>query len=652
MRNATNPIFGRCARGSRTVVVFAAALLAVAAIVLASLTLQATPAFAQEEETYTLNVSATGGGKVTGPGIDCGNGGTDCTKTYNMTYKRECTGLGECEFVPVPQEVTLTASTPTGLRFLGWGGACSGSGIQSTCTLFMAEDYSASAIWGKSYENGKIAFTKQYFGGTGCTEEAYIMNQDGTSKSIGGGLRDAEFSPDASKIAFSQNGNIHVMNVNGSGRTQLTSAGGSWPSFSPDGQKIAFVSNRDDIHGEIYTMNANGTGTPTRLTNYNLLDGAPDWSPDGTKIVFERQIGNREIHVMNADGTGDPTRLTTNAVHDTGPAYSPDGQKIAFASQPTSTAENDIYEMNTNGTGTPTRLTDHPESDSSPEYAPDGTKIAFSSNRDGNGEVYTMNVNGSDQTRRTNTTGSSLPQFDTPSSWGALNTTVAETTLDSSGPSDLVNTRSATFVFSSEPGSIFECKLDTGSFAACSSPRAYNNLSDGSHTFQVRAISAAGNVGDPKSRTWTVDATPPNVTITSGPTGTVNSASATFNFTASDATPGVSVECGVDDGNFAACDSFDNGSGQHSVAGRPDGKHTFRVEATDTAGNTRTASQTWTVDLTGPNVIGTTPDHGETSVAEGDDVTATFSEGMDPTTSAARTSSSQSRAPPPHSMPQ
>ena len=87
-----------------------------------------------------------------------------------------------------------------------------------------------------------------------------------------------------------------------------------------------------------------------------------------------------------------------------------------------------------------------------------------------------------------------------------------ETTIDS-GPSGTVNDDPATFVFSStEPDSDFECAIDGASFNSCTSPQSYSSLSDGSHTFQVRAIDAAGNTdATPASRTWTVDTTAPAV---------------------------------------------------------------------------------------------------------------------------------------------
>ena len=82
---------------------------------------------------------------------------------------------------------------------------------------------------------------------------------------------------------------------------------------------IAFHSDRDG-DGEIYVMNADGSGV-TQLTFNPFNDFAPAWSPVAKQIAFTTdRDGNDEIYVMNADGTG-VTRLTNNAGHNFLPAW-------------------------------------------------------------------------------------------------------------------------------------------------------------------------------------------------------------------------------------------------------------------------------------------------------------------------------------------
>jgi hypothetical protein len=175
--------------------------------------------------------------------------------------------------------------------------------------------------------------------------------------------------------------------------------------------------------------------------------------------------------------------------------------------------------------------------------------------------------------------------------------TAPETTIDS-GPSGTVGSSSASFAFSSsEANSTFECSLDGGTFALCTSPKSYTNLSNGSHTFSVRAKDAAGNTDAiPASRTFTVDVPPPpqdttapETTIDSGPSGTIKSNSATFTFSSSEA--GSTFECKLDSAAFSACSS------PRKYTGLANGPHTFSVRAKDAAGNTDAtpASRTWTV---------------------------------------------------------
>jgi parallel beta-helix repeat protein len=188
------------------------------------------------------------------------------------------------------------------------------------------------------------------------------------------------------------------------------------------------------------------------------------------------------------------------------------------------------------------------------------------------------------------------------------------------GPADAssTNVNSASFQFaSSETPSTFECKLDTGAWEICTSPRNYTGLSDGSHTFSVRAIDAANNTDlTPASRTWTVDTVAPDTTITAGPAdgSTTNINSPSFDLNSSE--PGSTLECKLDAGAWQPCTSPKN------YTGLTNGEHTFSVRATDAVGNLdpSPASRTWTIDAVAPNSLITAgPANGSSTRSRGAD---------------------------------
>jgi Tol biopolymer transport system component len=211
---------------------------------------------------------------------------------------------------------------------------------------------------------------------------------------------------------------IFSMRKDGTGLKQLTFniSDDVTPSYSANGGAIAFASQRDG-NKEIYVMNPDGTNQQ-RITYNTVDDESPTISPDGVWIAFDRvredEFGTEgkvlSSHEIIAWAAGNEYNLTNNDLNESGPVYSPDGSKIAFESDRDGGSE--IFVMNADGTN-PTNLTNDPTSaDYSPEWSPNGNKIAYESNASGNFDISVMKADGSEKKRlTTTTTGEALPAF-------------------------------------------------------------------------------------------------------------------------------------------------------------------------------------------------------------------------------------------------
>ena len=170
--------------------------------------------------------------------------------------------------------------------------------------------------------------------------------------------------------------------------------------------------------------------------------------------------------------------------------------------------------------------------------------------------------------------------------------------IDPASTHGLVTSTSATFSFSdSEADVSFECARDGGAFAACTSPKTLTGLSQGEHTFSVRAIDRAGNVGAAASTTWTVDSLRPIVTIQSGPAAVGRDASPVFGFSTTEA---ADTFCSLV--LTTAADSFEPCTSPKAYTDLPDGRYRFTVKAVDPAGNTDIVTQIFRVDTKAPLV--------------------------------------------------
>lgn len=204
---------------------------------------------------------------------------------------------------------------------------------------------------------GKIVFAR-YSGSAG--EALYTMNASG------GNLRrvvrfayDPAWSPNGSRIVYHSGGDIYTINADGTGRRRVTS-GRAWdehPVWSPNGRRIAFNRRARSLNESlgIYTITTSGTGL-RRVTFGN--DFWPDWSPDGTRLVFESYNSGTHTHTIttvNADGTGwTPVRSGWFIVS---PVFSPDGTKIAYYGLDGGAFSYQVFAIDANGSGTPSALT-------------------------------------------------------------------------------------------------------------------------------------------------------------------------------------------------------------------------------------------------------------------------------------------------------
>ena len=189
------------------------------------------------------------------------------------------------------------------------------------------------------------------------------------------------------------NADIYTIDPDGSDIVPLTTTAGSdaLGDWSPDGSRILFQSQRDGADFDLYVMDADGSDV-LPLTAAATDDHEASWSPDGTRIVFtSNRDGDAEIFIMDANGSN-ALQLTTNTANEQHPRFSPDGTKIVFSSD-LDGPDYDIYVMNVNGSGR-VRLSPRAGDDSWPDYSHDGRRILF----DDGADLLVMNANGSNVT--------------------------------------------------------------------------------------------------------------------------------------------------------------------------------------------------------------------------------------------------------------
>ena len=243
-------------------------------------------------------------------------------------------------------------------------------------------------------QNGRIAF----YNGASSTPGVWTMNADGSGQTFlraGGG---PAWSPGGTELLFTRGND--VLRMPASGTSETIALNGNYQPFwgtlyfdatwAPDGTRIA--ATLEDI------VETDNPSFSVWVPGLEIASGEnPTWSPDGSEIVYvSHSVDTDGIRAIRTDGSGRrtivPDERPNRGDYTNDPDFSPDGSKIVFE------LLGDVYVVPAAG-GTPVLLATN---GTSPAWSPDGTKIAFTSYRDGNAEIYVMNADGSNETRITN----------------------------------------------------------------------------------------------------------------------------------------------------------------------------------------------------------------------------------------------------------
>ena len=218
---------------------------------------------------------------------------------------------------------------------------------------------------------------------------------------------DPAWSPDCSMLVYTENASLRIVNNDGTGARKLVDHGGAYlhfPVWSHDGTRIAYVRGRSDENGHwsshIWTVNVDGSHNNQR-TEGDLIDRWPAWSPDDSKIAFERRVGSgrdehgqlldsdRHIVVMTSFGNK-PKALNEGGRWEQSPAWSPDGSQLAYQT------DGFVVVADTDGSNE-RRVHAAVYFAGGLSWSPDGTRIAFTRGDGNQSSIVIADIDGLDE---------------------------------------------------------------------------------------------------------------------------------------------------------------------------------------------------------------------------------------------------------------
>ena len=240
---------------------------------------------------------------------------------------------------------------------------------------------------------GRIAFPR--FDPVRDTYDVYLCQADGSNcRRVITEASQPDFLPDGSRLV------VHSWKVDDKGLWLISAEGkriwkitdtieAARPSVDFQGQIYVYHSRQEaDRQARLYRTYGAET-RPIRREGIPILGLSPSWLPDG-RILYSGCLGdNCGVIAMRADGSA-PRQVTAGS-NEANPESSPDGQQVAFMSRRDGNWE--VYVVNLDGSGL-RRLTRNPANDGLPAWSPDGKYLAFVSDRDGAWAVWVLPVRG------------------------------------------------------------------------------------------------------------------------------------------------------------------------------------------------------------------------------------------------------------------
>jgi TolB protein len=168
--------------------------------------------------------------------------------------------------------------------------------------------------------------------------------------------------------------------------------GAQEPCFSPDGREVAFTTVVEGM-SQVFVWRQGGVSPRSRGGHH---DGSPTYTPDGKGLIVCRD----QFSLVLLQGGSETTLVESDTGWNSSPSLSADGKTLVFMSNRDGNPE--IYAMNLAGKQI-RRLTDDPGYDSQPQFSGDGQRILFSRRHEGLTRLYSMNPDGTQLTALTST---------------------------------------------------------------------------------------------------------------------------------------------------------------------------------------------------------------------------------------------------------